>query len=110
MSRHHIAQKWSTFTRKRRAELKPMLPLPCIAGRDCLEGGLVHPDPPRPPGVVRWPTRWHVGHVTDAAKGGRPTRDNTGPIHASCNLRAGGSAGAAVTNRQRATGNGIRPW
>lgn len=105
MSEHHRRQKWSTFTRQRRAELLPLLPLPCIR---C--GKPVHPDPPRPAGVTYWPTRWHVGHIQDAAKGGRPTRANTGPIHTSCNLRDGGKAGAAVTNARRAAGQGIRPW
>lgn len=108
MSRHHIAQKWSTFTRKRRAELEPQLPLPCIARR-CIRGGTVFPDPPTPPGM-RKRTQWHVGHIQDAGLGGRPTRENTGPIHAACNLREGGTAGARVTNAARAAGDGIRPW
>lgn len=105
MSEHHKRQQWTTFTQRRRAELKDQLPLPCI---QC--GQPVLPDPPRPPGVDRWPTRWHVGHIQDAAKGGRPTRDNTGPIHAACNLRSGGRAGAAVTNARRAADRGIREW
>lgn len=109
MSRHHIDQKWSTFTRKRRSELLPLLPLPCIAGRDCKLGGYVHPDPPAEPGLRRR-TSWHVGHIQDAGKGGRPTRENTGPIHAACNLESGGRAGAAVTNARRRDDVGIRPW
>lgn len=109
MSRHHIAQRWSTFTRARRIELEAQLPLPCVAQR-CIRGGIVHRDPPTPPGMRRQPTTWHVGHIVDAAAGGRPTRENTGPIHAACNLREGGRAGAAVTNRSRAASDGIRPW
>lgn len=109
MSRHHIDQKWSTFTRKRRAELEPQLPLPCVAHR-CIRGGVVWPDPPTPPGMRRRATTWHVGHIVDAGKGGRPTRENTGPIHAACNLKEGGMAGADITNRKRSDGNGIRAW
>lgn len=109
MSVHHNRQRWTSFTRLRRAELAPQLPLPCIARR-CLMGGTVYPDPPTPPGMIRRPTTWHVGHITDAAKGGRPTRENTGPIHARCNLRDGGKAGAAVTNGRRSVDRGLRPW
>jgi hypothetical protein len=109
VSRHHVDQRWSTFTRKRRAELEPQLPLPCVAQR-CIRGGVVFPDPPQPAGMRRRPTSWHVGHIRDAAKGGQPTRENTGPIHAACNLAEGGRAGAAITNGQRADDAGIRPW
>lgn len=109
MSVHHIRQGWTTFSRERRIELAAQLPLPCIAGAECLEGGIVYPDPAPAPGF-RPRTRWHVGHIIDAAKGGRPTRANTGPIHARCNLRAGGTAGARVTNRRRSADRGIRPW
>jgi hypothetical protein len=105
MSEHHRRQHWTSYNAKRRAELAAQLPLPCIR---C--GEAVHPDPPRPPGVTYWPTRWHVGHIQDAAKGGRPTRENTGPIHAGCNLRDGGRAGAAVTNARHPRRAGIRPW
>jgi hypothetical protein len=109
VSRHHIAQKWSTFTRKRRAELEPQLPLPCVAQR-CIRGGVVFPDPPTPVGMQRRPTSWHVGHIVGAMGGGRPTRENTGPIHAACNLHEGGLDGARVTNASRSAGDGIRPW
>lgn len=105
MSEHHRRQRWTTFTRQRRAELEPQLPLPCIR---C--GKPVHRDRPTPAGHLRPATGWHVGHILDAAKGGRPTRDNTGPIHAACNLRDGGRAGAAVTNARRASSQGLRPW
>lgn len=110
MSIHHRRQQWSTFTARRRAELAPQLPLPCIAGPKCIRGGVVHPDPPQVPGGPRRATTWHVGHVQDAGKGGRPTRENTGPIHAACNLRDGGRAGAAITNARRSSDKGIRPW
>lgn len=105
MSAHHIAQRWSSFTKRRRAELEPLLPLPCIR---C--GKPVYPDPPTPAGMLRRPTLWHVGHIVDAAKGGRPTRANTGPIHRRCNLEDGGRAGAAKTNARRNAQQGIRPW
>lgn len=100
MSRHHIAQQWTTFVTWRRPELERQLPAPCI---QC--GRAVLPDPP---GWVG--TTWHVGHRKDAAKGGKPTRENTGPIHARCNLRSGGRAGAAVTNGRRKLRQGMRPW
>lgn len=105
MSRHHRAQRWSTFSPKRRAQLAPQLPLPCIR---C--GRPVHPDPP---GWTGQPT-WQVGHIQDAAKGGRPTVGNTGPEHRVCNQRAGGQAGAAVVNarrqQQRQQARGFRTW
>lgn len=110
MSRHHRAQKWSSFTRSRRAELEPQLPLPCIS-RHCIRGGIVHRDPPLPAGMIRRAHTWQVGHIRDASAGGRPTRENTGPIHTACNLRDGGKVGAAITNRQRSSDDrGIRPW
>jgi hypothetical protein len=101
VSRHHIAQQWTTFTTWRRPELERQLPQPCI---QC--GRAVLPDPPGSVG----PTGWHVGHRRDAAAGGRPTRENTGPIHARCNLRSGGRAGAAVVNQRRRRGKGMRSW
>lgn len=91
MSRHHIAQKWSTHSPKLRKDIKPLLPLPCIS-KQCKKGGVVHPT-----------DDWHVGHRIDAAKGGRPTKRNTGPIHKGCNLRDGGALGAAVVNARRAS-------
>jgi hypothetical protein len=105
VSEHHRRQGWQTFTKQRRAELEAQLPLPCI---EC--GKPVHRDAPTARGMLRPPTSWHVGHITDAAKGGRPTRENTGPVHAKCNLRSGGKAGAAVTNARRTIERGIRPW
>ena len=109
MSRHHIDQKWSTFTRKRRIELAAQLPLPCIDAH-CVMGGTVWPDPPTEPGMRKRPTTWHVGHISAASAGGRPTRENTGPVHALCNLQDGGRRGAAVVNDRRRADVGIRPW
>jgi hypothetical protein len=101
VSRHHRAQRWTTFTTWRRPEIERTLPQPCIR---C--GKAVHRDP------VGWvgPTQWHVGHREDAADGGMPTRANTGPEHARCNLRAGGRRGAAAVHNRRASQRGIRPW
>lgn len=84
----------------RRPELAAQLPLPCIrCGRPVL---------PDPPGLAR--TRWHVGHIQDAARGGRPTRANTGPIHARCNLESGGKLGAAISHRQTPGRTDFRAW
>lgn len=94
MSKHHRAQRWTSFNEKRRAELAAQLPLPCI---DCA----------RP---VTKDDRWHVGHRQDAALGGKATRANTGVIHARCNLRAGGKLGARMTNRRRRPSTDIREW
>jgi hypothetical protein len=105
MSRHHRAQRWTTFARQRRIELAAQLPLPCIR---C--GRPVMPDP-----AGRQRTTWHVGHRDGAAQGGQPTRANTGAEHARCNLSAGGKLGAAITHRRvqagdPAAGRGIRQW
>lgn len=101
MSQHHRAQRWTSFNAQRRAELEAMLPLPCIK---C--GRTIHRTDPR--------ASWEVGHRQDAALGGRPTRANTGAIHTSCNRRAGGKLGAAVTNSRRrrraADADGLRAW
>lgn len=105
MSVHHRRQRWDARTRGFRARLKPQLPLPCIS---C--GKPVHDDPPG----HRGPTTWHVGHILDAARGGRPVWGNIGPVHAGCNLRDGGKLGAALTNsakRDAQRGSaGLRSW
>jgi hypothetical protein len=44
---------------------------------------------------------FHVGHIRAASLGGKPTMQNTAPIHARCNLSDGGKLGAAVTNAKR---------
>lgn len=97
MSQHHRAQRWTSYNTGRRRELEQQLPLPCI---QC--GRAILPTDAR--------SSWQVGHRQDAALGGRPTRENTGAIHTDCNRKAGGKLGAALTNRKRAAGNGIRPW
>lgn len=94
MSQHHRAQKWTTHSPKLREKITAMLPLPCI------ECG-------RP---VTRDMKWHVGHRQAAALGGRPTMANTGPAHASCNLKSGGKLGAAITNRKRPSAKDTRPW
>jgi 5-methylcytosine-specific restriction endonuclease McrA len=94
MSRHHVAQQWSTHAPKLRKLIEPQLPLPCVnCGRP----------------VTRDQT-WQVGHRHDAALGGRPTIANCGPAHKSCNLKAGGRLGAAITNPGRRAAQDIRPW
>ena len=101
MSRHHIAQKWTTHAPKLRKKLEPRLPLPCL---NC-------------PHPVMKTDKWQVGHRRDAALGGKPTVANTGPTHAwcpacrkRCNQVAGGKLGAAITNGRRSSAKGIRPW
>lgn len=98
MSKHHRATKHTSATHTLRPEIQARLPLPCI---EC--GRPVHPD-----------QKWHVAHLTPAAKGGRTTRANTGAAHALCNLRAGGKLGAQRTNANRRNRHditeGIRPW
>lgn len=94
MSAHHRAQKWTTHSPKIRIKIKAMLPLPCI---EC--GNPVMPD-----------MKWHVGHKTAAARGGKPTIANTGPAHAACNLRAGGKLGASIVNSRRQASQDIREW
>lgn len=42
-----------------------------------------------------------VGHIIDAAKGGSHDLSNLGPQHRKENRRAGGKAGATITNRRR---------
>jgi hypothetical protein len=105
MSRHHRAQKWTTYSPKLRALIAPRLPLRCL---NC-------------PHAVTKDQTWQVGHRHDAALGGRPTASNTGPTHAwcpackkRCNQVAGGKLGAAVTNAKRRAARqvsrDIRPW
>lgn len=99
MSRHHRAQQWTTHAPKLRAALEAQLPLPCMDG--C--GAVITRETPR--------DAWQVGHRQDAARGGRPTVTNTGAILRTCNNRAGGKLGAAVTNSRRAQRDqGIREW
>lgn len=94
MSRHHRAQRWEVHSPKLRKRIEPQLPLPCIeCGRAVLPG-----------------TRWEVGHRQDAARGGLPTVENTGPVHYRCNRISGGKAGAAVTNSKRRQARGFRAW
>lgn len=101
MSEHHRAQRWTTFNTVRRAELEQQLPLPCI---QC--GRAITRETPR--------AAWQVGHRVDAARGGQPTRENTGPIHTTCNRRTGGKLGAAIANAKRASRraneDGLRQW
>lgn len=88
MSRHHHDPNglWSpTLSAAWRKRLTPLLPLPCI---DC--GQRVEPEHP-----------WDVGHLVPLSQGGTATADNIGPSHRSCNRRAGGRMGAAITNEQR---------
>lgn len=94
MSQHHRDQKWTTHAPKLREKIAAQLPLPCI---DC--GRAVTAD-----------QSWQVGHRTPASMGGRPTVENTGPTHTSCNRKAGGKLGAAKTNGTRRESNGLRAW
>lgn len=98
MSRHHRAQKWTSFSSKRREQLTALLPLPCMDG--C--GRVITRDTPR--------SAWQVGHRVDAARGGRPTVANTGAQMKTCNQKAGGKLGAQVTNAKRQASKDIRPW
>lgn len=100
MSQHHRKQRWTTFVTWRRPEIARTLPQPCIkCGKPVL---------PDPPGLTR--SLWHVGHIRGAANGGQPTRANTGPEHARCNLEDGGREGAAVVNARRRRAQGMRSW
>lgn len=94
MSKHHRAQKWTTHAPKLREKLARMLPAPCV---EC--GRPVLPE-----------HAWQVGHRTAAALGGRPTLANVGPVHTSCNRKAGGQLGARITNTRRQARKDIRPW
>ncbi|GAA2841757.1 hypothetical protein [Leucobacter komagatae] len=105
MSRHHRAQKWSTYSPKLRKLIEPQLPLRCV---NC-------------PHAVMPGDKFQVGHITDAMDGGTPTLSNVGPSHdycercaRRCNQSAGGKRGARVTNAQRRTrsnsSKGIRAW
>jgi hypothetical protein len=101
MSQHHRRQKWTTHSPKLREKLKPRLPLPCV---NC-------PHPVMPT------DRWQVGHIKDAALGGRPTIANAGPVHEfcerckkRCNQSAGGKLGASITNGKRQAAKDIRQW
>jgi 5-methylcytosine-specific restriction endonuclease McrA len=44
---------------------------------------------------------WTVGHIIDRAQGGSDHISNQRPEHSHCNYRAGGQAGAAITNARR---------
>jgi hypothetical protein len=101
VSVHHRRQKWTTHSPKLRATITPRLPLPCV---NC-------PHPVTPDQTFQ------VGHLRDAARGGRPTVANTGPSHTycpacrkRCNQVAGGRLGAAITNGRRQQAKDIRPW
>lgn len=101
MSAHHRAQKWSTHSPKLRKLIEPRLPLRCL---NC-------------PHAVLREQRWQVGHIIDAALGGRPKASNAGPTHEycpackkRCNQVAGGKLGAAITNSKRTKRQDIRPW
>ena len=94
VSRHHIAQKWTTHAPKLREKYARLLPYPCIeCGAPVLKTD-----------------SWHVGHKRAAAEGGRPSIANTGPVHARCNLRSGGQLGARITNGRRNAQKDIREW
>ncbi|MAT17179.1 MAG: hypothetical protein CMF56_01250 [Leifsonia sp.] len=94
MSAHHRAQKWTTHAPKLKVKHAATLPRPCI---EC--GKQVSKD-----------DAWQVGHIRAAALGGRPTMSNTGPVHTSCNRRAGGKLGARIVNARRQITKDIRPW
>lgn len=94
MSQHHRNSKHTSATYHLRPEIEARLPLPCIeCGR-----------------AVERNQTWHVGHITPASRGGRTTRANTGAVHASCNLKAGGKLGAHATRTRHQASKGIRPW
>jgi hypothetical protein len=101
MSQHHRKVKWSTLSRKYRAQIAPLLPLPCV--NRCVMGGTVYPD-----------QQWDVAHVNDLAEGGETGRNDVGPAHVKCNRGDGGRKGAAITNRGRsaatAAAKGRREW
>lgn len=101
MSRHHREQQWSTHSPKLRAQIKPMLPLPCV---ECGHPVLPH-------------HQWQVGHVRDAGEGGRPVLGNVGPVHVrsehwprNCNQIAGGRKGAAKVNAPRRAARRMPSW
>ena len=95
MSQHHRATRHTTKAPRIRAQLTAQLPLPCV---DCRR--------PVFPGDA-----WQVGHILAASQGGQTTIANCGPSHTSCNRRAGGKLGAAVTNaKRRSTEPDIRTW
>lgn len=74
---------------KARAKIRAMLPAPCWR---C--GGVISPDDPE--------STWQAGHETDRMDTealGLPESD-TLPEHTSCNLKAGGQRGAAITNQR----------
>lgn len=112
MSQHHRRQKWTTHAPKLRKVIEAQLAaagaLPCV---DCR----------RP--VLHGVHRWQVGHIDDAARGGKPSISNVGPSHSktfgpdgstlwprNCNQIAGGKLGASVTNSRRRASQDIRPW
>lgn len=101
MSRHHRAQKWTTHAPKLRAAVEAQLPMPCV---NCGQ-------------MVLREHKWQVGHIRDAALGGKPTIANVGASHVksdlwprNCNQIAGGKLGAAITNTRRRHSQGIREW
>lgn len=100
MSQHHRKVKWSTLSRKYRAQIAPLLPLPCVQPR-CKLGGIVNPS-----------DTWDVAHLHDLAADPTqiPDRNAVGPAHAACNRSDGGKRGAAMTNRARAASSGRREW
>ena len=82
MSRHHDAAGWPNLNKAARARILATLPAPCIeCGRPVIVG-----------------QRWEVGHRVPLALGGSVT--DYGPSHRSCNRKAGGRLGAAMTNRR----------
>ena len=104
VSQHHRAQKWTTHAPRLRAAIEARLPQPCV---NC-------------GAAVTRQHKWQVGHRTDAAAGGKPTLQNTGPTHVksdiwprNCNQIAGGKLGAKVTNAKRRAATkspDIREW
>ncbi len=51
-----------------------------------------------------------VGHRIDAARGGSNALHNLGPQHRRENRRAGGRAGAAITNHTSRRAKGLPSW
>lgn len=79
-----MTAKWGgSYTRKARARLEPLLPLPCA------KCGL----------PVTADMRWHAGHQQDRDQGGTNDPSNLWPEHGSCNEAAGGRLAQAKRRR-----------
>lgn len=81
MSAFHRTARWMAFSRKMRAKIKPLLPLPCV---EC--GWPVYPE-----------QAWDVSHIVAYTNDPfQPlTPDSVGPGHRRCNSRDGGRIGRA---------------